>query len=1343
MSSIEPDTVAPEPSHMIDYRSLLERFHQAIQARMRAEHTWQQQYGQGPDQTEKQLVASLESASTQRTTELAEVDAEHARIKAEIDARFLPQISNEKSDHVSRLHGIESQAARESTTLEQQKNDSEWVVTSVLDDTADDSPRRELDRFSTQIHKVREEQVAEWTDLEHQFKTVQEERGWKGSPPEEPERRPRTIEETQEWFNERVEAGRKQIRALRSLIMPKLFLGVRSLVVYFIAAIAIGIPFYLFVEPSALGMDATKDASSWAVASAVSGAAGGLLLTLVMYTLASMQQSDAFRRTQQLTAEVNWLHQIWLGYAREQLDDKQAECEKRQRAMIKERENKLRRFEETHTRKLNEIQSRRDREIREEEQRHAQADRELNMQMRNALTSAEDTHQQARQAIEQYWIAETSRTRQSLADYQRDRQRAELADWSELKNDWMSAYNQFHSSVAELNSDSQLQFPAWDQLSTLWMPSGTTPSFLKFGDYALNLETWPGAISEDMRLAPRVTEHVLPALLPFPEQSSALFKIRDAAGREAAVAAMRTLALRLLAMIPPGKIRFTILDPVGLGESFAGLMHLADFDELMVTHRIWTEPGQIETQLADLTGHMENVLQKYLRNEFQTIEEYNAAAGEVAEPYHFLIISDFPSKFSDLAARRLVSIINSGPRCGVYTLMSTDETKQLPHNFTLADVEPAMECFVYRGGAFHAEREDMAYWPIKIESPPNPELFTRLVRKIGEASKDARRVEVAFQRIAPKPGEFWSRDSRREIEVPLGRAGATKLQTAKLGRGTSQHMLVAGKTGSGKSTYLHILITNLALYYSPNEINFYLIDFKKGVEFKDYASEELPHARVVAIESDREFGVSTLQRLDAILQERGELFRRHGVQDIAGFRNANPNTPLPRILLIVDEFQEFFIEDDKLSQSASLLLDRLVRQGRAFGMHVVLGSQTLGGAYSLARSTLGQVAIRVALQCSESDAHLILSEENTAARLLTRPGEAIYNDANGLSEGNNPFQIAWLDDEERNQALRNIRQQATRQGIEFEKPIVFEGNIPSDITRNQALETTAAEFGRRETPVAYPSIWLGDPVEIGPPPAITFYRQGGNNLLMVGQDAEAAQGIQSAAALAWLAGGTPTATAPTVYLLDGSLPDTVEAETWNTLLANVGVNVRHVTPRDSVTAMSELAAELKRREENSDVPHPPILQLVYNVAKFRDLRKGEDDYGMGSFGAAPAGEEIKPEKVFADLIVKGPEHGIHTIAWADSYNNVDRWFSRQTLREMEQRIAFQMNGNDSSSFIDSPAASRLGPHRALLYREETGTLEKFRPYGVPTTNWLASFKGLMQNGEEPEVATDLGEFNIL
>src|SRR4029077_7830393 len=191
---------------------------------------------------------------------------------------------------------------------------------------------------------------------------------------------------------------------------------------------------------------------------------------------------------------------------------------------------------------------------------------------------------------------------------------------------------------------------------------------------------------------------------------------------------------------------------------------------------------------------------------------------------------------------------------------------------------------------------------------------------------------------------FWTRSAASDLRVPIGRLGATRLQELRLGRGVAQHVLIAGKTGSGKSTLLHALVTNLALWYSSDEVEFYLIDFKKGVEFKTYATHALPHARAIAVESDREFGLSVLQRLDAELTRRGELFRKLGVQDLAAYRQASPGVLMPRPLLIIDEFQEFFSEDDKLAQDASILLDRLVRQGRAFRVPLPPAPQTLTGS---------------------------------------------------------------------------------------------------------------------------------------------------------------------------------------------------------------------------------------------------------------------------------------------------------------------------------------------------------------------------------------------------------------
>ncbi len=368
----------------------------------------------------------------------------------------------------------------------------------------------------------------------------------------------------------------------------------------------------------------------------------------------------------------------------------------------------------------------------------------------------------------------------------------------------------------------------------------------------------------------------LPALCDFPAHSSLLLQASDA-GRAVAVQTLQAIVFRLLTSLPAGKVRFVIVDPVGLGQNFAAFMHLADYDEQLVASRIWTETPHIEQRLADLTLHMENVIQKYLRNQYETIMDYNAQAGEVAEPFRVLVVANFPVNFSPEAIRRLISITQSGPRCGVLTLLSVDTKVPLPKGFDLTDLEEEGRCPPISSPGMASDSAGKTAISPRIrwtlDMPPDNDFANRILALVGEEAQNAQRVEVPFEFIASPPEEWWHGDSRRGLRVALGRAGATQRQCLDLGKGTAQHALVAGKTGSGKSSLLHALITNLALLYSPDEVELYLIDFKKGVEFKTYAVHELPHARVIAIESEREFGLSVLQRLDAELRMRGERFR--------------------------------------------------------------------------------------------------------------------------------------------------------------------------------------------------------------------------------------------------------------------------------------------------------------------------------------------------------------------------------------------------------------------------------------------------------------------------------------
>jgi hypothetical protein len=184
---------------------------------------------------------------------------------------------------------------------------------------------------------------------------------------------------------------------------------------------------------------------------------------------------------------------------------------------------------------------------------------------------------------------------------------------------------------------------------------------------------------------------------------------------------------------------------------------------------------------------MENVIQKYLRNEFPSIQEYNQQAGEVAEPFQVLVVANFPANFTEDAARRLVSIATSGARCGVYTLISMDTRMKLPRNFDPADLEQHSATLVWDGAWFRWQDPDLQPYAVELDQPPSDEVFSEAVKAAGRLAKDSNRVEVPFSTVVPDANQWWSEDSRQSVEVPLGRAGATKLQFLRLGKGTSQH----------------------------------------------------------------------------------------------------------------------------------------------------------------------------------------------------------------------------------------------------------------------------------------------------------------------------------------------------------------------------------------------------------------------------------------------------------------------------------------------------------------------------------------------------------------------------
>jgi hypothetical protein len=390
---------------------------------------------------------------------------------------------------------------------------------------------------------------------------------------------------------------------------------------------------------------------------------------------------------------------------------------------------------------------------------------------------------------------------------------------------------------------------------------------------------------------------------------------------------------------------------------------------------------------------------------------------------------------------------------------------------------------------------------------------------------------------------------------------------------------------------------------------------------------------------------------------------------------------------MIDEFQEFFVEDDRVAQSANVLLDRIVRQGRAFGIHVLLGSQTLGGAYTLARSTMGQMVVRIALQCNEADAYLIMDENNPAPRLLSRPGEGIYNDMAGASEGNSPFQTVWLSESERDACLRRAHSLG---GEKYAGPIVFEGNAPADARENQLLRGLL----QAETikPASVARVWLGAPNSIKGPTEAAFQNRSGNNLLIVGQREETTVTMMGLALVALVAQHRPGSAR---FIMFESAPG--ESAERAFLERIPGITLAKAADLQNVLADLSGSTE-------------PAYLFIQGLQNLKKLRM-EDEYAISS-------DETSVATLFQKIITDGPSQGVHVIASVDNYNNVVRFLGRKTLSEFEMRVLFQMGANDSASLCDDPKASTLGLHRALFYNEQEGHLETFRPYALPEAGWI-------------------------
>jgi hypothetical protein len=299
----------------------------------------------------------------------------------------------------------------------------------------------------------------------------------------------------------------------------------------------------------------------------------------------------------------------------------------------------------------------------------------------------------------------------------------------------------------------------------------------------------------------------------------------------------------------------------------------------------------------------------------------------------------------------------------------------------------------------------------------------------------------------PMPQEIWWKSvSQSKISVPMGTADDETLVYLDFG-GSSNHALVGGMTGMGKSCALHTLILGIAQLYSPDEVKFCLIDLKDGTEFQAY--RRLPHIYALAVGQNLDWTAQLLDELKDEMQRRNAAFRAAGVGSLEHYR-LTTGQALSRILVVIDEFQKL-TTDDRFRDRVRTALSILIQQGRSAGIHFVLSTQTMQGYAPLPDNIVNQLMTRIAFKLQRDDCASFLNGGNDAPLSCLRPGEAIFNDNAGQSTANIKFDCFFYPQETKCSVVNNLCHQIEDLYTAWE-PFIYETD--DFITLETQLEDT-------------------------------------------------------------------------------------------------------------------------------------------------------------------------------------------------------------------------------------------------------------------------------------------------
>lgn len=706
-------------------------------------------------------------------------------------------------------------------------------------------------------------------------------------------------------------------------------------------------------------------------------------------------------------------------------------------------------------------------------------------------------------------------------------------------------------------------------------------------------------------------------------------------------------------------------------------------------------------QLKDaLRAKMAKALENY-----GDVVKYNESKNKVVVPYDVVVITDYQKCLNDM--RDIDALFENGHKGGIYFILMNNQDfkndRDIDSLLAMKNYYQILEAAMFGN---YSKDAFIRCTPIL----DNPILAKACFNYINEGAELPQVATASVDHSKMLEGGFASID--KAMVIPVGSSDNGELVDFMLDTISHIHCFIIGQSGTGKSVFLHDVIIGAMSKYSPEELELYLMDFKiGGVEFNRYRNEK--HVKALLVDnSDIQITLEILRDISNKMRERGKLLRASGVSNIVEYNQVNPNKKMPRIVFIADEchvmFPTMISKEAKLYREISEILQKIAKEGRSQGVHLVLATQTIAQA-EISSEILNNISDFYLLKCSPGDSErLVRGSVDTTSQLKT--GQVLHHDI----DNDVVFKSTYLPTPEALEIIKKIN--AKTKDFESDQ-FYFVGSQIFEI--DDEVKTLLTQKGKA-------TIALGRSIDTKMEPVIIPLRnEYADNVMLFGINDEEQVSRTAMASIQSLLISNKSIKIKVINCLPTDLRNTTK------MLKDLEGKgkIELLNPSSCGPELQNIATSIKNRDAE------PTVLYILGQERFRELRmdmeiatekpaSAADDFGFDSSmfsGGGDSGDASfnSYQKVIEYILKNGAEVGVHVVLQIDKPKQLlfsDYLSAKEFFNMFHHLIMLKSDDNavNTLGLSDDLKLENLSSDierlRAIYYNETNNSYTLFTPF---------------------------------